>query len=111
MLTNKDKSSFILVKLGHKGRLRLTIPVALNAIDEIIEAFQELIEVVEVFIPKVNREKLKYQISTQSLVNKDITIGGIITLLQEAFNELRRYRGLRLVEVEAREFYVKIEFN
>lgn len=110
MLTNKNTSSFILVKLRNRGKFRLTIPVALNAIDHIIEALQELFEVVEVFIPKVNREKLKHQIATQSLVNKDITIGGIIVLIQEAFNELRRYRGLRLVEVEANEFYVKVEF-
>ena len=110
MSTNKNISSFILVKLRHKDRFRLTIPVVLYPIDEIMEAIKELIEVIEGFIPKEIRDRWKHQIASQGLVSQDITIAGVVGLLQEGFNELRRHRGLRLVEVEEREFYVKVEF-
>jgi|GEM_PF-5352338 len=110
MLINRNTSRFILVKLRNRGRLSLTIPVALNPIDEIMEVFRELIEVIEVFIPQNSKDKWKRQIASQGPVIGDITISGVVGLLQEGFNELRRHKGLRLVEVEEREFYVKVEF-
>lgn len=109
MLTKREKCSFMLVKIRHGRIFRFTIPIAFIVIDELIEAFGEVVDVIEGVVPSFKSKNIKDEISAIHLGNKNFSIGKAIRLIQELFYELRRHRGLKLVEVEEADLYVKVE--
>lgn len=85
----------MLIKIRHKDSLRLTIPIALYALEELIEALQGILEVAEGVIP----------------FKKGYYICNAARLIREIFFELGRHKGMRLVEVENDDLYVLIELK
>lgn len=109
MLTSRSKSRFLLVRVRHKRSFGFSIPIALNVFNELMEATQELVEVVESFIPRNNRKSWIRHLSSNQL-SWEISVGGIIKMLMVLFQELQSYKGLKLVELESKDVDVKVEF-
>ncbi len=109
MWTSGSKSRFLLVKIRHKRSPGFSIPIAFGVFNELIEATQELVDVVESFIPKDKRKSWIRHLSSNKL-SLEISVGGVIKMLMTLFEELQSYKGLRLVEVESEDINVRVEF-
>ncbi|WP_156782435.1 hypothetical protein [Geosporobacter ferrireducens] len=112
MLTKSNLSQLMLIKIKYKSVIGLTIPIALFPIDELISAFKDLILILQKVFPLLNDRMMKEKLNE---LGKHITIENvssevIFELIKELFNEIRKHKGLKLIEVDMKNLQLMVKF-
>lgn len=112
MLTKSRLSHFILIKIKYNQGIGITIPIFLGVIDELIASFKDLAWVLDRLVPSWKKKIIKWESEyiAQPMSMENFSLEMIFDLAQQLFYELRKHKSLKLVELDAEDIYLKVEF-
>lgn len=101
----------MLVKIKHGRKMRITIPLALGAFQEVIESLEDLVWLYEKVFPGWNKniKKLLQQSIASSIPIENFSLVLPFQLLKEVFYELRKHGRWQLAEIDIEDIKVKVE--
>ncbi|ABR50036.1 hypothetical protein Amet_3945 [Alkaliphilus metalliredigens QYMF] len=112
MLTSKKTSKIMLIKVKHGKYIRLTIPIVLSVIDELIEAFEEVTWVLKPLIFPLKNKVIKWKLDdiVSNISIEDFSVDEIFKLIHELFNEVRKHGRYKMIDVDVGDIKVLVEF-
>ncbi|SNS96961.1 hypothetical protein SAMN05446037_103048 [Anaerovirgula multivorans] len=112
MLTKSKLSHIMLIKIKYNQHIRITIPVFLGVIDELIADFKDLAWIFDRLFPSWNQKVLKWKSDyiAKHMPIENFSLELIFKLIQELFYEIRKHKRWKLVEIDAKGVYLKMEF-
>lgn len=110
MWTKLRQSHFLLIKIKAKGYFKLTLPVSLWTVDQLIESLTDLIGFIEDILPQKATmiPWRSWDKSTNS--SQRVKVSNILTMVREVLTELRSYGNWRMVEIDTEDAKVDIQF-
>lgn len=112
MLTKPRLSHIMLIRIKYNQHIRITIPVFLGVIDELISGFKDLAWIFDRLFPSWSQKVLKWRSDymAQHMSTESFSLELIFKLIQELFYEVRKHKRWKLIEIDAKGVYLKMEF-
>jgi len=103
-------ASLLMIRIKGQKRMRFMVPLPFWVIDEFLAALADLAWVGEGILRHVPVPQA--EIASKHLHwAKTISLSGVIATLQSSLKDLKRHKGLEVVEVEVGEVQVKISLK
>ena len=110
MWTKLRQSHFLLIKIKAKGHFKLTLPVSLWTVDQLVESLTDLICFFEDILPRSAMLIPWKSWDKSNNSSQRIKISKILIMVREILNELRSYGNWRIVEIDTEDAKVDIQF-
>jgi len=109
MWTDRRRSWFMLVRVKVPGKMSFVFPLFLPVLEETFDVLGDLALVGDALFPGV-RQKIGRHGGERRGPKPPLSLTRIVRMLEAMFAELQRYGRWQMVEVEAKDVRVSVEF-
>ena len=98
MLTRSAMSQIMLIKIKGNRKFKFSIPITFGVVDELLDVLEDWIWIFEGLFPSWKKWAVNF--TGDHLAMKEFSLEIAYGLIVDIFNEMRKHKGCKLLEVD-----------
>ena len=106
MLTSPALSQIMLVRIRRGKKFKFIIPIAFAPFEDILEVLEDWIWLIKGLFPSWKKIE---NFSFKKNAIEACSLDAVYKHVEEGFYTFRKYRGIHMVEIDAKDLYLSVE--